>query len=302
MRAIPQPNLTAALAVFLAAAPFASSQTKYTYADIEKKLGEKYSVTIVNAEGGVVTAGVTLTLKKPGLTAGSQNTCANEYKDGKISLASASKAVCASAGRKFAGLPGISLIPGVGGAAGTAQGTVPGTRPFVQGEKLYVTKIEVKDAIAFSLISDAINDVTYKAEMRFPIAKGTSPDATQADQWITEVFSSAPPDNSQGGQQAAEPTPAAAPAAAAAPAEPALAPIAPPPPPQDPALAPIAPPPPPPDAPAAPPQTLGLGMTIDQVVAILGQPQRVASVGKKQIYSYKDLKVTFVDGKVTDIQ
>ena len=60
--------------------------------------------------------------------------------------------------------------------------------------------------------------------------------------------------------------------------------------------------PPPPDAPAAPPQTLGLGMTVDQVVAILGQPQRMATVGTKQIYSYKDLKVTFVAGKVTDIQ
>jgi hypothetical protein len=43
-------------------------------------------------------------------------------------------------------------------------------------------------------------------------------------------------------------------------------------------------------------------MTIDQVVAILGQPLRVASVGTKQIYSYQGLKVTFVDGKTTDIQ
>ncbi len=300
MRASSKLNLIAVLAVVLAAAPFATAQSKYAYAEVEKKLEDKYTVTIVNAEGGVVTAGVTLTLKKPGLTAGSQNTCVNEFKDGKISLASASKAVCASAGRRFAGLPGVGLIPGVGGAAGTAQGSVPGTRPFVQGEKLYVTKIEVKDAIVFSLISDAINDVTYKAEIRFPIAKGTSPDPAQADQWIGEVFSSAPPDNSQG-QQAAQPAGAAAAPAAAA-ADPALAPIAPPPPPQDPALAPIAPPPPPPDAPAAPPQTLGLGMTIDQVVAILGQPQRMATVGTKKIYSYKDLKVTFVDGKVTDIQ
>jgi hypothetical protein len=301
MRASSRLNLIAVLAVVLAAAPFATAQTKYAYADVEKKLGDKYTVTIVNAEGGVVTAGVTLTLKKPGLTAGSQNTCANEYKDGKISLASASKAVCASAGRRFGGLPGVGLIPGIGGTAASAQGSVPGTRPFVQGEKLYVTKIEVKDAVVFSLISDAINNVTYKAEMRFPIAKGTSPDPAQADQWVAEVFSIAPPDNSQGGQQAAEPAgAAAAPAAAAADAP--LAPIAPPPPPQDPAIAPIAPPPPPPDAPAAPPQTLGLGMTVDQVVAILGQPQRMATVGTKQIYSYKDLKVTFVAGKVTDIQ
>lgn len=300
MRAIQKLNLTAALTVVLAAVPFATAQNKGSNADVEKKLGDKYALTIINAEGGVVTAGVTLTLKKPGLIAGSQNTCANEYKDGKIGLASASKAVCASAVKKFGSLPGISLIPGVGGTASTAQGSVPGTRPFVQGEKLYVTKIEVKDNITLSLASDAINDVVYKAEMRFAIAKGATPDPVQADQWIAEVFSSAPPEKAQDSQQAA---PAAAAAAPAAAPEAALAPIAPPPPPpQDPALAPIAPPPPPSDAPAAPTQTLGLGMTIDQVVAILGQPTRVASVGTKQIYSYKDLKVTFVDGKVTDIQ
>lgn len=45
-----------------------------------------------------------------------------------------------------------------------------------------------------------------------------------------------------------------------------------------------------------------LGMTIAQVVAILGQPESVAEAGTKQIYSYKNSKVTFVDGKVTDVQ
>jgi hypothetical protein len=278
MRSIPRLNLTAALTLLLAAAPFATAQ-KYSYTDVEKKLGEKYSLTTVNAEGGVVTQGATLTLKKAGLTAGAGKVCKDEYKDGKIGPGGniVEKAQCLR-------------VPGA-----PAGGPV---RAFVAGEKLYVTKIEVKDAIALTLISDPINDVTYKAELKFPLAKGTSPDPVQADQLIAEVFSAAAPDSAQGGQQAAQPAPAAA-----APAPAALAPIAPPPPPQDsPALAPIAPPPPPPDAPAAPPQTLGLGMTVDQVVAILGQPQRVANVGNKQIYSYKDLKVTFVDGKVTDVQ
>jgi hypothetical protein len=67
-------------------------------------------------------------------------------------------------------------------------------------------------------------------------------------------------------------------------------------------LAPIAPPPPPPDQPAAPPPTVGLGMSTDQVIAILGQPARIANVGTKAIYSYPSLKVTFVNGKVTDVQ
>ena len=83
MRVLSTLTLTAALAAALAVSPLAIAQ-KYSYADVEKKLGDKYTVTVINAEGGVVTQGVTLTLKKPGLTAGSQNTCANEYKDGKF--------------------------------------------------------------------------------------------------------------------------------------------------------------------------------------------------------------------------
>jgi hypothetical protein len=45
-----------------------------------------------------------------------------------------------------------------------------------------------------------------------------------------------------------------------------------------------------------------LGQTIDQVVAALGQPDKIVNLGSKQIYVYKDLKVTFVDGKVADVQ
>jgi len=56
------------------------------------------------------------------------------------------------------------------------------------------------------------------------------------------------------------------------------------------------------DAPLAPPKTVVLGQTKDQVVAILGQPQKVASVGAKEIDYYTDMKVVFVDGKVMDVQ
>jgi hypothetical protein len=55
-------------------------------------------------------------------------------------------------------------------------------------------------------------------------------------------------------------------------------------------------------APAAPPATVGIGQTVDEVVAILGQPDKIINLGPKQIYVYKDLKVTFVKGKVTDAQ
>jgi len=66
----------------------------------------------------------------------------------------------------------------------------------------------------------------------------------------------------------------------------------------------VAPPPPPPaDAPATPPKSITIGQTKDQVVASFGQPERIVKLaGSKEIYSYKDLKVIFVGGKVTDVQ
>lgn len=61
----------------------------------------------------------------------------------------------------------------------------------------------------------------------------------------------------------------------------------------------------PPPAPAestGPPPTISLGQTIDQVVATLGQPLQIIDLGSKKTYKYKDLKVIFTDGKVTDVQ
>jgi len=57
-----------------------------------------------------------------------------------------------------------------------------------------------------------------------------------------------------------------------------------------------------PDQPAAPPPTVQLGDTIDQVKAALGPPEKIVDLGQKQIYVYKDLKITFVNGKVADVQ
>jgi hypothetical protein len=64
-------------------------------------------------------------------------------------------------------------------------------------------------------------------------------------------------------------------------------------------LAAIAPPPPPADT---PPPTVAAGQTKDQVTAILGQPGKAAKIGTKEIYYYKDMKVTFMNGKVSNIE
>jgi hypothetical protein len=89
-----------------------------------------------------------------------------------------------------------------------------------------------------------------------------------------------------------------------APAQAAPAPVAPP------APAPmqdIAPPPPPVDAQPpppvnAPPPTIALDQTMDQVTAGLGHPLRVAKLGAMVIFYYKDMKVTFNNGKVSNVE
>ena len=55
-------------------------------------------------------------------------------------------------------------------------------------------------------------------------------------------------------------------------------------------------------APPPEPQQIGKGQTPDQVKAALGQPDKIVNLGTKQIWVYKDLKVTFVNGQVSDVQ
>jgi hypothetical protein len=57
-------------------------------------------------------------------------------------------------------------------------------------------------------------------------------------------------------------------------------------------------------APAAPaaPVTVALGQSTDQVQAAMGPPTRVANLGSKVIYYYNGMKVTFKDGKVSDVE
>jgi hypothetical protein len=54
-------------------------------------------------------------------------------------------------------------------------------------------------------------------------------------------------------------------------------------------------------APAAP-ASVELGQTTDQVQSALGQPTRIANLGPKVVYYYNGMKVTFKNGKVSDVQ
>jgi ATP:corrinoid adenosyltransferase len=51
-----------------------------------------------------------------------------------------------------------------------------------------------------------------------------------------------------------------------------------------------------------PPPTIAIGQTKDQVTAAFGQPVRLAKLGAKEIFYYKDMKVTFTNGKVSNVE
>jgi hypothetical protein len=50
------------------------------------------------------------------------------------------------------------------------------------------------------------------------------------------------------------------------------------------------------------PTQINVGQTISEVVGIMGSPRRVVNLGSKKIYVYSDMKITFVNGRVTDVQ
>jgi hypothetical protein len=146
------------------------------------------------------------------------------------------------------------------------------------GDKFYVSKIDVKDnSLTFFLISQQANG---KAAVLFEFAKGyqTSVAFSDIQQAIAKVFTlEGQNENAQQpvevASQPAAPQTQPAPVAAAAP-----------------------------PAPAAEPTKIELGQTTEQVVAAMGQPEKMVNLGEKQIYMYKDLKITFLNGKVSDVQ
>ena len=50
------------------------------------------------------------------------------------------------------------------------------------------------------------------------------------------------------------------------------------------------------------PPTVALGQTTAQVTTIMGAPKQIIDLGSKKIYKYPDMKVIFIDDKVSDVQ
>jgi hypothetical protein len=166
------------------------------------------------------------------------------------------------------------------------------THLMAVGDKVYPTKIEVneaKDTIVLGIVAcDTCNKTdppTYmKANVVFQFPKGSllSANAGSIEDVIGQLLSISSDDSQQGGDQGAQQQggdQGGQPAAAQAPAEQPAA-----------------------DQPPAEPASIDKGMTPDQVEAALGKPDKKVNLGPKMIYYYKDMKVIFISGKVSDVQ
>ena len=236
-----------------------------------ERLNSQFKATKVTADrSDIVTAGSVLVLQKDGLLMWSLDTPippTSTYKNGKVSM---------GFGADLAWSMALGMVQ-----SGATSSNVP-QRKFVAGEKFWVTGFTIQeDGVVFKFYSDPYQDVRYYGQLKFPFPKHNMPPANEVLKTIAEAVTVQPDDN------AAENAPQQPPAQAAQPEQ---------------ALAPIPPPPPPPDAPPPPPKTISLGETRDQVVATLGQPQKVVNLGAKEIDYYPDMKVTFLHGKVVNVQ
>ena len=255
---------------------------------IQQKLNARFKLTRFTADfSDIVTAGDVVTIHKPGLVmfSGTSVPSTNNYKGGII---------------RPGGMTTLIMVN-----PNTVQ------RQFVPEEKCWVTAIRVqKDGVLFQLYSDPYNDKRYYGNLKvlFPNKKEVPP-VDVALALIAEVLTVVPSDDQ--GDQGAQPESAPAqgvgsvvrgrlspghPATVVEEGRDAPSPEA------TPASLPmpaIAPPPPPSDT---PPLMIERGQTRDQVTAALGQPVKIVKLGGKEIFYYKDMKVTFTAGKMSNVE
>jgi hypothetical protein len=271
------------ICTFLAVPGMLQVHAQNSVGDLQNRLNSEFSLTKVTADrSDIVTAGSVLVLHKDGLlmyVTDASTPPQNVYRDGRLQY---------SAGANFGRMLGGSLLHGNNGQnPANVQ-----KRSFVSGEKFWLTNIEyVADGVILDVYSDPYNDVRYYGQIKFPFAKGAMPPADVMVKTIEEVVSVQPSDNAAQGDNSSAAAPASPPVqgAPSAPASPAD-------------MAPIAPPPPPTDQPPAQPKTISIGQSRDDVIGILGQPTKDVKLGAKEILVYSDMKVTLVNGKVSDVQ
>jgi hypothetical protein len=274
MRKTLSPIILAAAFLTLLAVPRAFAAPQNT---VENDLKKTYKITQMQSDStglAVTEAGTVLVIKKGGIRSyppGDAVVLPNSFKDGAMKTAAAKSLGTAG---KLGGHFGIPRAPD----------TQDNSRLLPLNEKVYFTRIAVdpqKDTVHVSVVEcDTCNNVqqpsNFKAQVDFQFPKGYisgGADAGQIADLMSQVFANdtegggdANGQQQGGGQDQQQ---QAAPAAQEAPKQ---------------------------------PQSIERGQTEDQVVAAFGQPDKIVNLGAKKLYIYKDMKVTFIGGKVADVQ
>jgi hypothetical protein len=255
-------------------------------ATLQDQLVAQYKLVKIGSDTGgysVVEEGTVLAIQKGGILAvpySDSSDFKSKYQDGAIKSPGGLSVV----GRK-------SIM----GRFGKEQTT----HLFAKGDKVYPTKIDVnvsKDNVTLGIVAcDTCNKTdppTYnKAEVVFEFPKGSLASATadSVQKIIAQVFTVSKDDSKddkgdkkgddKGGQQQAAGQDQGQQQGA-----------------QDQGQQQAA------DQPAAEPVSIEKGMSVDDVEAAMGKPDKKVTLGTKQIYYYKDMKVIFLNGKVSDVQ
>jgi hypothetical protein len=255
-------------------------------ASLAEQLQAQYKMVKMGSDSNgstILEEGTLLAVKKGGVLgvpSGSMMACPAKYENGNLKP----PGMLCTKGREKGVSSLFSHLPGaVANNASDANKNSSDTRFFKVGDKVYPSSVAVNvknEKISIQVVScDSCNKVDpptyYKSEVDFQFAKGylETADVSKVEDTIAEVLAidtDTDAQQDQGGQAAQGQDQAAAPAAA--------------------------------PAPPAEPQNIQLGQTPEQVKATLGPPDKTVDLGAKKIWVYKDLKVTFVKGKVTDVQ
>ena len=263
--------------VLVAATIFPMARASAQAATLQDQLVAQYKLVKIGSDTGgysVVEEGTVLAIQKGGILAvpySDSSDFKSKYQDGAIKSPGGLSVV----GRK-------SIM----GRFGKEQTT----HLFAKGDKVYPTKIDVnvsKDNVTLGIVAcDTCNKTdppTYnKAEVVFEFPKGSLASATadSVQKVIAQVFTVSKDDSKdekgdkkgddKGGQQQAAGQDQGQQQGG--------------------------------DQAAADPVSIEKGMSQDDVEAAMGKPDKKVTLGTKQIYYYKDRKVIFVNGKVSDVQ
>ena len=271
-------NLTAGIALLAATIPCSLAGAQPV--SLQEQLAAQYKLVKMGSDTSgysVVEKGTLLAIQKGGILSvpyGDQNVLANKYEGGTIHAPGG----LALMGRKS-----------VMGRFGKEQTT----HLFAVGDKVYPMKIDVnvaKDTVTLGIVAcDTCNKTdppTYnKANVVFQFPKGSlaSASAGGVEDTIGQVLTISNDDaqqsGDQGGQQGGDQGGQQQAGQDQGQQQPA-------------------------EQPQAEPASIEKGMTTDQVelVPAMGKPEKKVTLGTKQIYYYKDMKVIFLSGKVSDVQ